>query len=187
MHGDEREGLGMKRFTIEKHNDPLAIDSRGWNPRDHGEMWWDDEPQIAFIAPPELTGATKAKTLDYAGRFDHTNYIGDAEWVNLRVRRAWYRWDAPAIARELEQDRCPCRIRMCRAWRMRPEPRFPVEMPNVLCVAGDALCGRPRYLSVSEMWEENGAGCPWVACDRTDPMAVTWIHVWDSVASDGPR
>jgi hypothetical protein len=150
--------------------DPLAVDSRGWNPRDHGEMWWEAEPQIAFIAPPELTVATKSKILDYAVQFDHTNYIGDAEWVNLRVRRAHYRWIAPERAEEYEVEFCRCGD----------------DVIRYECPAGDAICPRERVKYVSDFWQEDGEGCPWVRCEPDHPMSVTWIHVWDTAGSTGP-
>ena len=150
--------------------DPLAIDSRGWNPRHYDEMWWEDEPMFAFIAPPALHGATKAKILAYAGSIDHGDIIGEAEFVNLRIRRIYFRWEGPARAYEFEVEHCRCQDNAI--WYE--------------CPIGEAMCGRHRT-DIADFWGEGGEFCPWVRCDRSDSRAVKWIAVWDAFASGGPR
>jgi hypothetical protein len=159
--------------------DPLAIDSRGWNPRDSDHMYWEGEPMLAFIAPPTLTGASNSVVIEYARAYDFDGWMDAARVRDIKIRRTYYRWDAPALALEREVENCPCRNRAFAAWRNRPEPRFGRFM-EVACFAGEAICGRSRILRIGDLWHENGDGCPWVDCDRNDPRAVKWIVAWDN-------
>lgn len=166
-------------------NDPLAIDSRGWNPRRYCDMTWESEPMFACIATPGVT--KRGAILREARRHDHYGIIGDARWIALRVRVRYYRWAALEVVEhyaEERRDECPCH-------RWRPAPLVDGKLDpfyhgvTSLC-PGNAMCGWETSVDIDDIWDEEGNNCPWMNCDKAHPMAVKWWVVWDSDGSDGP-